>query len=54
MNLPKFLLGDNTDRKEDIFVISFYCWLKGKMNNTDFFEATLQLIEQAQLELISA
>jgi len=21
MNLPKFLLGDNTDRKEDIFVI---------------------------------
>ena len=21
MNLPKFLLGDNTDRKEDIFII---------------------------------
>ena len=39
--------------KEDIFVISFYCWLKGKMNNTDLFEATLHLIEQAQQELIN-
>lgn len=39
--------------REDIFVISFYSWLKGKMNKTDLFEATLQLIKQAQQELIN-
>lgn len=39
--------------KEDIFVISFYSYLKGKMSNTDLFKATLELIEQAQLELIN-
>ena len=39
--------------KEDIFVISFYCWLKAKMNKTEVFKATLQLIKQAQKELIN-
>jgi hypothetical protein len=37
--------------KEDIFVISFYSWLKGKMNQTDLYKTTLQLIKQAQIEL---
>jgi hypothetical protein len=37
--------------KEDIFVISFYSWLKGKMNNTDLYQTTLQLIKQAQQEI---
>ncbi|WP_298534229.1 tetratricopeptide repeat protein [uncultured Algibacter sp.] len=32
--------------KEDIFVMSFYCWLKGKMNKTDLYETTLQLVSQ--------
>ena len=34
--------------QEDIFVISFYSWLKGKMNNTDLYQTTLTLIKQAQ------
>lgn len=37
--------------QEDIFVISFYSWLKGKMNNTDLYQTTLTLIKQAQQEL---
>lgn len=37
--------------KEDIFVISFYSWLKAKMNKTEVFQVTLQLIKQAQEEL---
>ena len=37
--------------QEDIFVISFYSWLKGKMNNTETYKATLELISQAQQEL---
>lgn len=37
--------------KEDIFVISFYSWLKSKMNNTDLYQTTLELIKQAQKEL---
>ncbi|WP_303319110.1 hypothetical protein Q4Q34_03515 [Flavivirga abyssicola] len=37
--------------KEDIFVISFYSWLKGKMNNEDLYTTTLNLITQSQQEL---
>ncbi|MGB5419769.1 hypothetical protein [Algibacter sp.] len=37
--------------KEDIFVISFYSFLKGKMTNTNTFKVTLSLIKQAQQEL---
>ncbi|NMH89748.1 hypothetical protein [Flavivirga algicola] len=37
--------------KKDIFVISFYSWLKGKMNNQDLYTTTLNLIAQAQQEL---
>jgi len=37
--------------KEDIFVISFYSWLKGKMNNKNVYQTTLELIKQAQAEL---
>jgi len=37
--------------KEDIFVMSFYCWLKSKMNQTKLYETTLKLVEQAQGEL---
>ena len=40
--------------KEDIFVISFYSWLKSKMNNEGLYKATLQLITQAQKELNNA
>jgi hypothetical protein len=36
--------------KEDIFVISFYSWLKGKMNQTDLYATTMNLINQAQKE----
>ena len=32
--------------KEDIFVISFYSWLKGKMNNKCVYKTTLKLINQ--------
>lgn len=37
--------------QEDIFVISFYSWLKSKMNNTDLYQTTLTLIKQAQQEV---
>lgn len=37
--------------KEDIFVISFYSWLKGKMTKTDTFAVTLQLINKAEKQL---
>ncbi len=37
--------------KEDIFVISFYSWLKGKTNNLDLYTTTLNLIERSQQEL---
>lgn len=30
--------------KEDIFVISFFSWLKGKINKTDLYQTTLQLV----------
>lgn len=35
-------------KREDIFVMSFYAWLKSKMEEKPLFETTLQLIEQAQ------
>ena len=34
--------------REDIFVMSFYAWLKGKMEQRPLFETTLKLIEKAQ------
>ncbi|GAA4813657.1 hypothetical protein [Litoribaculum gwangyangense] len=37
--------------REDIFVMSFYSWLKSKMFQTDLYETTLNLIKQAQKEL---
>ncbi|NRD21623.1 hypothetical protein HNV10_00115 [Winogradskyella litoriviva] len=30
--------------EEDIFVISFYAWLKSKINQTDLYQTTLQLL----------
>ena len=36
--------------KEDIFVVSFYSWLKAKMNNKKVFETTLQQINKHQLK----
>ncbi len=35
-------------KQEDIFVMSFYAWLKSKMQQLPVFEVTLNLIEQAQ------
>ncbi len=37
--------------REDIFVMSFFSWLKSKMNNTDLYQTSLNLIKQAQSEL---
>lgn len=34
--------------REDIFVMSFYAWLKSKMEQRPLFETTLQLIKKAQ------
>ena len=39
-----------TNQREDIFVMSFYSWLKGKMNKTDLYKTTLQLIKQVSHE----
>jgi len=35
-------------KREDIFVMSFYAWLKSKMERKPLFETTLQLVESAQ------
>ncbi len=35
-------------RREDIFVMSFYAWLKSKMENKPLFSTTLELISMAQ------
>lgn len=35
-------------KREDIFVMSFYAWLKSKMEKTPIYETTLNLIEKAQ------
>jgi hypothetical protein len=32
--------------REDIFVMSFYAWLKAKMENKNLYETTLQLVQQ--------
>lgn len=34
-------------KQEDIFVMSFYAWLKSKMNNTPLYETTLNLIRNS-------
>ena len=39
--------------REDIFVISFYSWLKGKMEKQDLYQTTINLIKQAQHEIAS-
>ncbi|WP_298509992.1 hypothetical protein [uncultured Kordia sp.] len=31
--------------EEDIFVMSFYAWLKAKMNKTDLYQTTLELVK---------
>ncbi len=33
--------------REDIFVMSFYAWLKAKMENKNLYETTLQLVRQS-------
>ena len=35
-------------KREDIFVMSFYAWLKSKMEKQPLFDTTLKLIEQSQ------
>ena len=35
-------------KREDIFVMSYYAWLKSKMEELPLFETTLQLIEKAK------
>ncbi len=35
-------------KREDIFVMSFYAWLKSKMENKNLYETTLNLIESAK------
>lgn len=35
-----------TKEQEDIFVMSFYAWLKAKMLNEDIYKITLQLVEE--------
>lgn len=35
--------------QEDIFVMSFYAWLKSKMDNDDLYKTTLELIEYAKV-----
>jgi len=35
-------------KQEDIFVMSYYAWLKSKMENKSLYMTTLQLIKQAQ------
>ena len=37
--------------REDIFVLSFYSWLKSKIEDKDIYQTTLHLIKQAQQEL---
>lgn len=36
------------EHHEDIFVMSFYAWLKSKMDNKPLYETTLQLISKTQ------
>ena len=36
-------------KQEDIFVMSFYAWLKSKMEKNPLFETTLNLIKEAQI-----
>jgi len=37
-------------RQEDIFIMSFYAWLKSKMNKKPLYYTTMELIKQAQRE----
>jgi len=34
--------------QEDIFVMSFFAWLRSKMENKPLYEITLKLVEKAQ------
>lgn len=36
------------ERQEDIFVMSFFAWLKSKMENKPLYETTIKLISRAQ------
>jgi tetratricopeptide (TPR) repeat protein len=35
-------------RREDIFVMSFYAWLKSKMENKPLYSTTIELVQMAQ------
>jgi tetratricopeptide (TPR) repeat protein len=36
-------------QQEDIFVMSFYAWLKSKMDNENLYKTTLNLVKKAQI-----
>ena len=36
-------------QREDIFVMSFYAWLKSKMENASLYQTTMSLVQQAQV-----
>ena len=35
-------------KREDIFVMSFFAWLKSKIENKPLYKATLELVAKAQ------
>ena len=35
-------------KREDIFVMSFFAWLKSKIENKPLYKATLELVTKAQ------
>ncbi|WP_299274024.1 hypothetical protein [uncultured Psychroserpens sp.] len=37
------------EKQEDIFVMSFYAWLKSKMESKPLYETTLELVKKAQI-----
>lgn len=36
-------------KQEDIFVMSFYAWLKSKMDKADLYKTTIKLVEKARI-----
>jgi len=40
-------------KQEDIFVMSFYAWLKSKMEKADLYETTIKLVEKARIKNVS-
>ncbi len=39
----------NSPEREDIFAMSFYAWLKASVQNSDLYQTTLQVVNQASL-----